>query len=253
LGEKRYSCRYCGQRFKRKRLLDCHCHSKHTFEKPYKCRICPAAFSYPEHARKHELTHCRQKNFTCDCSKQFKSKLSLERHQNNFCSNKNKFFCATCGTVLTSKSGLLEHLTKTGHPQGIIKEKENESKVTETRSLANFTTVQDTEGIIALSIDDLNDGVSREGYDDEVVLFLSRQPRIESNVYYSHDEFTDQVHIEQREKGPENDVDVMAEEVETAVLSIAPAGVDNRGQVQYVENTATGSFVEVVTDNSTPK
>ena len=179
--------------------------------------------------------------------------MSLERHRNNLCSFKNKFFCATCGAVFANKSGLVDHLTKTGHPQGIIKEKDSEVGVLDT----TFPVVAMEDGGGTFHMDD----IARDGYDDEVVLYLSsRESGTESGTMYysgSQDELVERVHnIE--ESVMESDVDVMTEEVETAVLSIAPAVVDHAAggkdslghsqQQQLVEHSLTASFVEVATD-----
>jgi len=237
LGEKRYPCMYCDQKFKRKRLLDCHVNAKHTFEKPYTCRVCPAAFAYPEHARKHELTHCKAKNFSCnECNKEFRTKLSLQRHVQQGC-NKSKFFCGTCESNFTKKSALLDHLNKSGHPQGIIKQQENDT---------NQAFMVDNSASVALSIDEVEDV-----YDEGVVLYLSDRSVMDTSLYY-HGAAVEGTGVEVSAE----------EEVQTAILSIAPDGGGgrevkdknlNKSEIHFVEgqivHAAPGSFVEIATEN----
>lgn len=70
------------QSYKRRRLLEVHIRSVHTGERPYKCKICHAAFAYPEHCKKHMRTHSGIKPYACEiCSRTFASKDNRNVHR----------------------------------------------------------------------------------------------------------------------------------------------------------------------------
>ena len=119
LGERRYECNICDMKFRRKRLLDCHINSKHKFERPYTCKMCDATFVYPEHVRKHELTHQVDKTFKCEqCDKTFKNKSSLDNHVSTH-RPRDSFQCLTCPLYFLTKEELLTHLKEANHPKGV--------------------------------------------------------------------------------------------------------------------------------------
>lgn len=120
LGERRYECGDCGMRFRRKRLLDCHTNSKHKNERPYTCGTCDARFVYPEHVRKHELTHRAVRDYTCGtCHKKFRTEASLSHHTSVSHKPANSYQCLSCPLYYLNKEELLTHLRETNHPRGV--------------------------------------------------------------------------------------------------------------------------------------
>ena len=120
LGERRYECGDCGMRFRRKRLLDCHTNSKHKNERPYTCGQCDARFVYPEHVRKHELTHRAVRDYTCaTCHKKFRTEASLSHHTSVSHKPPNSYQCLSCPLYYLNKEELLTHLRDTNHPKGV--------------------------------------------------------------------------------------------------------------------------------------
>ena len=164
LGERRYECDVCKMKFRRKRLLDCHINSKHKFERPYSCRQCKATFVYPEHVRKHELTHRTDRMFKCDqCNKVFKTKSSLENHTASH-RPPTSYQCLSCPQYYATKEKLLDHLREASHPKGVY----SCQPTTEIAPVKQITEDKDKVAINMSIIETVN------VYDD-VVLYLASE------------------------------------------------------------------------------
>jgi len=71
--------------------------------RPYKCSICPAAFTRNQHLKTHIRRHSGEKPFKCqDCSKTFVKKSQLTRHRMNHTGQK-PFQCTACGKRFADK------------------------------------------------------------------------------------------------------------------------------------------------------
>ena len=179
LGERRYECSICHMKFRRKRLLDCHMNSKHKFERPYACKLCSATFVYPEHVRKHELTHVEGKKFNCDeCEKSFKSKTSLENHKayHRPCSN---YQCLSCPQYFASKDLLLNHLKSYNHPRGVFSNQNQEVVIP----------VEDKCETLTLSfMDPIDEGaIENENTYENVVFILPEQNVEDGSLCFAED------------------------------------------------------------------
>ena len=195
LGERRYECDVCKMKFRRKRLLDCHINSKHKFERPYSCRLCKATFVYPEHVRKHELTHRTDRMFRCDqCNKVFKNKPSLENHMASH-RPQTSYQCLSCPQYYATKEKLLDHLREANHPKGVY----SCQPMTEILPVKEITDDKDKAAINMSIIETVN------VYDD-VVLYLA------SEVVSGHEDDVGPVYVEQ--------VVHAQDEVQTAISSI---------------------------------
>ena len=158
LGERRYECGECGMKFRRKRLLDCHTNSKHKNERPYTCSQCDARFVYPEHVRKHELTHRAVRDYTCaTCNKKFRTEASLSHHTSVSHKPSNSYQCLSCHLYYLSKDELLTHLKETNHPKGVYS----------TQSVSNVAPVTKRRTIKTPALETVE---TVGGYDDVVIL-----------------------------------------------------------------------------------
>ena len=64
-----------------KRTLDRHIQSRHTFVRPYACKICSKRFARPDHLTRHK-NEVHKKSFTCDiCTKRFGRLDRLKDHK----------------------------------------------------------------------------------------------------------------------------------------------------------------------------
>ena len=205
LGERRYSCNICSMKFRRKRLLDCHMNSKHKFERPYVCKVCPASFVYPEHVRKHELSHTDDKKHKCtECEKTFKSKSSLDNHSACHRPSSN-YQCLSCPQYFLSKDLLLDHLKSSNHPRGVFSSQNKDVLIpleAETLSLSFMDSVE-------------NPPAQTESVYEDVVFYLSDQ-NIETiftedgQAVFVTDTGADEVHKH--------------DEIQTAISSIVEVG-----------------------------
>jgi len=77
-------CDVCGwnpSKSNRRRSLKVHMHSKHSTEKPFKCRQCSLTFKLKPNLRRHEMLHANVRGFLCQyCAESFKRKVVLMNH-----------------------------------------------------------------------------------------------------------------------------------------------------------------------------
>ncbi|KAL1117023.1 hypothetical protein AAG570_004351 [Ranatra chinensis] len=105
---KHYSCRECGQKFKRYTQLENHKQYTHGNAT---CRVCSKKIEDPVKLRQHELRHARidSKKFDCsECGRSFKSPGGLRVHRVSHTGDY-KFFCEFCGRGFMSSVPLEEH------------------------------------------------------------------------------------------------------------------------------------------------
>ena len=181
--------------FRRRRLLDCHINSKHNGTRPYQCRQCSATFVYPEHVRKHELTHqLTETRFKCpDCDKTFKRKTSLENHAASHRPTVT-FQCLSCPQYFLTRSDLLEHLKLTNHPKGVHSSSQQDVVIQEEE-------VKEKVGVNMSIIETVN------VYDDVVLLLAGEAVPVPGHETETHSVYVDQV-VEQ------------PDEIQTAISSI---------------------------------
>ncbi|XP_071386168.1 uncharacterized protein [Centroberyx affinis] len=81
VGEKRFSCTYCGKSFMRFSQLKEHLRS-HTGEKPFSCLQCGRSFTKQCNLIRHAVVHSGEKPYECAlCGKCFTQRSSLKSHQ----------------------------------------------------------------------------------------------------------------------------------------------------------------------------
>ncbi|XP_067109396.1 uncharacterized protein si:ch211-155e24.3 [Osmerus mordax] len=81
VGERRFSCTFCGKSFMRFSQLKEHLRS-HTGEKPFSCVQCGRSFTKQCNLIRHAVVHSGEKPFECaQCGKCFTQRSSLKSHQ----------------------------------------------------------------------------------------------------------------------------------------------------------------------------
>ncbi|KAJ6648148.1 Zinc finger protein, partial [Pseudolycoriella hygida] len=98
--EKKFSCEYCGHKFKLSHNLMVH-KRRHTMEKPYKCQICNKSFSHASYMKYHEAVHRDLYTHQCStCGLSFRSKPKLNTHMK--CHSSEMFTCPVCSKEFRS-------------------------------------------------------------------------------------------------------------------------------------------------------
>ena len=103
-------CTYCGNKFKKKYLLERHIKYTHSYTQ---CSICneEVKFGYP--FKKHMALNHDGEIFTCSlCEKKFYSKKCLKDHVELVHEKKESCVCNLCGKTYTSKPNLHEHIKR---------------------------------------------------------------------------------------------------------------------------------------------
>ena len=98
VGEKPYWCYYCGEskRFIRGGQLINHLRT-HTGERPFKCTLCPAAFSSSTNLKMHTLIHTGERKYSCNtCNKRFTRNEYLQKHVEKVHQGIKRFTCPIC-------------------------------------------------------------------------------------------------------------------------------------------------------------
>ena len=107
-GERKYSCKTCGQLFAMSGNLKRH-ERIHSGEKPYQCNYCDKRFSYPQSHSQHERTHTGERPYKCKlCSKTFSQMSTLSNHKSTH-SEEKAFECDSCPYRFKTKPGLIYH------------------------------------------------------------------------------------------------------------------------------------------------
>ncbi|XP_033231823.1 zinc finger protein 70-like [Belonocnema kinseyi] len=115
-----FSCKFCGQLFKRKSHMNEHIdqvHHKISSTKPvlmHKCDKCSRSYIWPTHLARHRrLVHAAVKpQFICDfCGYKTNTKCNLVTHMNSRHSQttESKHICNICARNYRSASGLYQH------------------------------------------------------------------------------------------------------------------------------------------------
>ena len=141
-GIKLHQCNFCGKKFWRKVELEGHVRKAHTGETPFKCSLCPKAFSHLRNLKEHLRSHTDERSWVCEtCGAGFQTKKCLEQHKRRhlverpfvceICqkgfnqkhslklhirqhTGERPFQCATCGTEFAAKHRFKEHIQKCG-------------------------------------------------------------------------------------------------------------------------------------------
>uniref|UniRef100_H2Z1Q9 C2H2-type domain-containing protein n=1 Tax=Ciona savignyi TaxID=51511 RepID=H2Z1Q9_CIOSA len=132
------TCRACGLKFDRRRLLKEHAlsvhgikkpfyclqcdfvtakyerlrphMSVHTGEKPYSCTFCPRSFRIKSTADLHILTHTKERPFKCTkCEKSFRHPSTLKKHVTALHDNLKSYICETCGRAFNHVNSFRRH------------------------------------------------------------------------------------------------------------------------------------------------
>lgn len=102
-------CEHCQMCFRNSFLLKRHIRS-HTGEKPFSCNICSKSFSQNSHVQLHGRTHTGEKRFQCTCCKKgFGRKAELKRHLLIHAEEK-PFCCALCPKGFRNPQNLQRHI-----------------------------------------------------------------------------------------------------------------------------------------------
>lgn len=110
-----FDCELCGKSFPTAKQLTLHLPMKHpdselrNLGKPFKCDLCPKAYTRRDNLVAHQRTHSGKGCFQCPiCDKRFGYVFNLNRHLRFH--NKLKIFkCDICGKSFTRKDTLTEH------------------------------------------------------------------------------------------------------------------------------------------------
>ncbi|KAL1502064.1 hypothetical protein ABEB36_007265 [Hypothenemus hampei] len=104
-----FTCEYCGKQFNRHQHWLAHTRSKHTFEKPYECKLCEARFTTSHSLLVHTRNHNNEKPYICStCGKGFVCSGDLFHH-NKIHLNKKEYECNVCNKRFNTTSVLRTH------------------------------------------------------------------------------------------------------------------------------------------------
>lgn len=108
-GECPFKCHLCPKAFTQAITLKKHI-ERHLFkEKIYVCQHCPKAFAMPEYRDRHELIHSAVKPYKCPhCGKEFHDQSALGRHKRIHTGEK-PYSCPYCPKAFSDVSALIAH------------------------------------------------------------------------------------------------------------------------------------------------
>jgi len=115
-----FSCKECGENFKRKSHLHVHKVETHNGDAPYKCIQCPKTFIHLHLYNKHLKNH---KTYKCDCDMTFDRWSKLLKHKKSDCTitiKKKNYKCVICDKVFSQKSHLSLHSQKVHIPDSQV-------------------------------------------------------------------------------------------------------------------------------------
>ena len=102
-GNKKYSCKTCGQLFSKSDYLSKH-ERLHTGEKPYQCNHCQKSFADSSNLKRHERIHTEERPYQCEvCSKAFKDSCALLKHKKSHTGGiiHKSVVCKTCNRAFS--------------------------------------------------------------------------------------------------------------------------------------------------------
>ena len=102
-------CQVCGLECKTRRKFNFHMQSHSLI--PHTCEICNKSFKHPKYLSVHMQTHKTQLDFSCQlCTKKFRTRAALKKHERTTHSDKTPYYCGTCGRGFKSIEGLKKHI-----------------------------------------------------------------------------------------------------------------------------------------------
>ncbi|XP_011502102.1 PREDICTED: zinc finger protein 846-like [Ceratosolen solmsi marchali] len=113
--ECRYTCEYCGKKFKVKCDLTSHIRFQH-FRTPTVCDVCGKICSNSNALRVHQKREHYKPDFECSiCKRRMVSQENLDEHIQRQHEQRTKFICEQCGKIFDQQNKLRQHaMTHTG-------------------------------------------------------------------------------------------------------------------------------------------
>lgn len=104
-----FCCEECEEVFLSESQLDHHTSALHSDNVvSFECNQCGKCLSSKRGLKKHQLTHCEEKNFKClECGKEFSTRKNLTQHLRVH--SEREFECEDCGIQFKWKGDLLRH------------------------------------------------------------------------------------------------------------------------------------------------
>ena len=103
-------CKVCGLVCKTRRKFTFHMHSHSLI--PYTCEICNKSFKHPKYLTVHKQSHKTELEFSCKlCTKMFRTRAALKKHERTTHSDHTPFICGTCGKGFKRSDGLKKHMS----------------------------------------------------------------------------------------------------------------------------------------------
>jgi len=111
--ERPYKCDLCPKAFTVSNALTVH-RRIHTGERPFKCTMCEKGFTESSKLKIHMRTHTNEKPYECEvCHDKFKQQINMRKHMENFHTLEGleaKYECDLCNKKFKDKNYLKVHL-----------------------------------------------------------------------------------------------------------------------------------------------
>lgn len=120
--ERRYQCKICDKKFKRKEHLKSHETHAHSDARPYVCQVCGKSYKGRGSLSLHQRSHTGER-VTCEvCGRIFRDPGDLKKHKKVVHDNIKSFKCDTCGHSFANQSNLNVHIQhRHSDPSTIVK------------------------------------------------------------------------------------------------------------------------------------